>query len=210
MSKFGGGGGDGGAQAAAEQRAKEEAERKARIQQGLGAINDSFSGFNNNFYQTRAKAYDDYYQPQLQDQYEEAQENVMSQLARAGLLHSTAGNEARTDLEKQFALQRGAISGRGQSEASDFQSRINAERNALIAQLNASADPDIAASSAFNTSQALRDTSPTYSPLQQVLTPLAVAGGNYLEASKDARLAAQYGTPGATDPRAKRGTYTVG
>lgn len=211
MSKIIGGGGskgDGGAAAAAAQRQQEEADRQAKITQGLTAINDSFSGFGDDFFQSRARASDEFFLPQLEDQFTQGNEAILAQLARAGLLKSTAANTAQADLRKQFELQQGSIRNRGQQAASDLESRVNAERNALVAQLQASANPEIAASSASAATRALRDTAPEFSPLAQVLTPTVAAGTNFLEAQRDARLLSQ--APQSSDPRRMGGAFRVG
>ena len=63
-----GGGGGSGSDAAAQQQQQEQA-RQARIKAGNASIDKTFGQFDDNFYAGRSKAYTDWAQPQLEDQY---------------------------------------------------------------------------------------------------------------------------------------------
>lgn len=203
-SLFGGGSDD----AAAQRRAEEE-ERQRRIGEGVARINAAFGGFNRDYFDARRTAYNDFYLPQLEEQYADAQEKQLYALADAGLLKSTTRNEVFSDLARDYELERGNILTGGERAAADLRSRINDERSALIARLEASANPDLAASGASAAVRALRDSPPNFSPLATVLTPIAVGASNYLEGRRNTRALGEDAGPSAADPRRSGGTYSV-
>lgn len=142
---FGGGGGDGGA---AQARADEEA-RQARIRQGMAALDKGFAGFNEGFYQNRAKQYLDYANPQLAKQYDSAQENLAFNLARSGLTASSEAARNTGELQRQYNLARGEVQGNALNTANDARRNVEANRAELIAQLQATSDPAATANQAI-------------------------------------------------------------
>src|SRR3546814_9115062 len=94
---FGGGGNSDAAEAA---RRDEEA-RQARIRAGMGQIDQTFSQFNDDYFDTRSKAYLDYATPQLEDQFAKATEQLIFALSRGGNLNSSVAGERLADLTQQ-------------------------------------------------------------------------------------------------------------
>ena len=89
----GGGGGDGGA---AEARRQEEL-RQARIREGMQNIESAFSPFNDQYYAGKAKAYSDYYLPQLKQQFDDLGYNCFKPatfVAHNYLFHAPEAKEA--------------------------------------------------------------------------------------------------------------------
>ena len=87
---------------AADSQAKAEAARQKAITQGMGAIDSSFAGFNDDFYNKQAQAYSDYYTPQVNKQYQTAGQNTLFGLTRSGLNDSSAGAKAYGDLDSTY------------------------------------------------------------------------------------------------------------
>lgn len=211
MSKIGkvfGGGGDGGAGQIAADRQKDEADRASQIKKGIALINERFRGFGkkSGYLDDYKQAYTDYYLPQLDDQYQEAQDQNLFALSDAGLLKSTARNKAFTDLAEDYELQKGGILNKAEIVAGDHRANINAERDSIINQLLASANPSVAAASARQSANALRASTPNFSPLAAVLAPTVGAGANYLEGRRARAAGADLS---ASDPRSTGSTYTV-
>jgi hypothetical protein len=142
---FGGGGGDGGA---AQARADEE-KRQARIRAGMGAIQQGFGGFDETFYDNRAKAYLRYANPQLASQYDNAQDNLAYNLARAGLTASSESARNAGELQRQYNVARSDVQGRALDTANEARRNVEANRAELIAQLQATSDPTATANQAL-------------------------------------------------------------
>ena len=169
----GGGGGDGGAG----QARADEAARQARIKEGSANIDKSFGGFNDAFYNQRAKAYTDYANPQLADQYARTQQNLTYNLARQGLTASSEAARNAGELQRQYNDNRAQIAARGIDTANEARGQVEQNRSELLAQLNATSDPAAAAASAVNRAGILSQQS-SFSPLGQLFANTTGLLGN--------------------------------
>lgn len=170
---------------------------KARSE-GLYTEAATTTGFTDDFYANQRQAYLDYATPQLEDQRNEANKQMLFSLARNGQLEGSARAELAGDLQKQYDLQSQQVT----SQALDYenQSRNNVEsaRSDLIAMLNATGDATGAANSALARSEALSQ--PTaYSPVSNLFADFTSALGTQAAAER----AYYYG--GGPKP-----TYTTG
>lgn len=166
--------------AAAEARAAEAA-RQARITQGMSDIDQNFSQFDDTFYDTRKSAYTDYYNPQVDNQYEDARRKLVLALGRSGALQGSAGRNKLADLTEDYQMQRTAISDAANSYASSVRGDVERNRSELVSQLNASADPAAAASSAAARAAQL-NTAAAFSPLADLFGQYAQMGATGLMA----------------------------
>lgn len=169
----GGGGGDGGA---AQARA-DEAARQARIKQGVSSIDKNFSGFDDGFYANRARAYTNFANPQLADQYARTQQNLTYNLARQGLTASSEASRNAGELQRQYNDNRAMIAAKGMDAANDARQQIEQNRSELISQLNATGDPATAANSALNRAAVLSQQQ-SFSPLGQLFANTTGLLGN--------------------------------
>lgn len=147
------GGGDSGVAKRAERR---ELDRERRIRDGMSRIEQVFGGFDDNFFGQQRTAQLDYVLPQIRDQYENAQKQLIYTLARGGQLNSSvaAQRNARLAREHQLALTRADSI----ADQTVKQSRgdVERERGDLIAQLQSTADPESAANQARIRGESLR------------------------------------------------------
>lgn len=183
MCFFGGGGTDKAAEAA---RAA-EVERQGRISQGQARINEILSGFNDNFYAGREKAYMDYATPQIEDQYTQARKNLMLALSRAGLSNSSAAVDRFGQLERQYGDARLQAADQAKSTAADARSKVESTRGNLYNQLYASADPAAAANAAQGQADVLA-ANPTFSPVAQLFQNVAAGIGAFKSGQDSSRL----------------------
>ena len=161
-----GGGGKGGSAGAKQARA-DEAARQARIREGTASIDNTFSQFDDNFYNGRQQAYLDYASPQLEDQYAQAQKELSYALARSGTLDSSVRASKLSDLQKLYDTQQRSVADQALGYANDARNNVEQARNSLITTLNSTADADAAAKAALG--QAATLTAPqTFSPLSQL------------------------------------------
>lgn len=190
-------------------RAREEEEaRKARIKTGNAKIDGVFAGFDDGFFDKFQKTQLDYYQPQLDDQFSDAKDDLTFALARAGTLKSSVANEKFADLTSAYDTQRAGLVANAASAASDMRSRVQSEKSSLVSLLNATGDADRAGNEALSRSQILFKEQPSYSPLGDIFAGIASGVGNWQTGVQNQRvLDAYYG--GAPNPRTGGSGRTV-
>lgn len=158
---FGGGGG-GGPDPAAEQRRQEE-ERQQRIQQGRQQL-DRIFGQLDPVAERQQQAFLDFANPQLQDQFGDARQDLAFALARGGQSTGSLAAERQADLERDFQLQQQNIADQALGTAGETRENIANQRQSLLNMLNATADPGQVAGQARLAVTNLSQT-PSFSPL---------------------------------------------
>lgn len=138
-------------------------------------------GFNEAFYQKRAKDYVDYATPQLERQAADARKQLIFSLSRGGNLSSSAGFDKNASLDRDVNEQRIGIANEGLNQANQTRSQVENIRSGLVSELNATGDDSAAAASAIR--QASNINSPVgYSPLgnlfQSFTNTLSAIGSN--------------------------------
>lgn len=158
---------------AANRASEEEKRRQWRIRSGRNKINEAFSGFDDTFYQGAQDAYSGYYMPQLDRQYGKADERTKLNLASRGLSGSSTAADTLGDLLYQNNTQRTAVADAARGSAQDLRGRVEGQRQTLLGQNQAAADPALAASQAASSAAVLQQ--------PQVYSPLADVFGNFLQ-----------------------------
>lgn len=144
------GGGGSAKRAAAQQRADEEA-RQARIAQGRQSIDDTFnSTYNDDFFNNIGKTYTDYYNPQVDQQYEDTKKKLTFNLGRQGILGSTEAGDQFKKLEDKYGQERQTIANNALQAGQTARGNVEQQRNQLYSINNSTADPAAAAASAQN------------------------------------------------------------
>jgi len=162
-------------------RIREEA-RQARIRTGINTIDSTFAPFNSNFYNQRKTAFLNYYQPQIDDQFTDAKNDVTYKLARNGTLRSTIAADEAAKLGKKYSLELGSLVSKADSDANNLRSQISGQKSALVSQLNATGDADRATNEALARTQEIYQARPEYSPLGDIFGGIGDAIGNYNDA----------------------------
>src|ERR1051326_4171820 len=139
-----GGGGDD----YADQAARQENVRKKKITQGTQAINQAFAGFTPEFYDARAKAYENFALPQLAKQYNDTASQVGFNLENRGLQKSGAGEKSWLDLADTMSTAKQGIVDTGISQAQNLENQVQASKSSELQNLYTSADPSGAAAGA--------------------------------------------------------------
>jgi hypothetical protein len=165
-----GGGGDNGA---AEDARRQEEERQARIRQGMSSIDSAFTPFNDDYFNTKSKSYSDYYLPQLQQQFDDANSALRLQLSASGLGGSSAGAYGTAKLAKEFADRQADIAAKGGDYAGSARQSVQDMRNQLTSQLNATSDSGAAAQAAQSQAYASMNRPNAFEPLGSAFTQLA-------------------------------------
>lgn len=169
--------------AAADARQEEE-RRQGRIKEGRTAIDDRFKGFDPNFYAGRRNDFIAHGEPQLQTHFKNAARAIQTNLARRGLLQSSAAARSLGDLTRQRAIAEGNLSGAADDYVSTLKGDVEQQKQNLFGLLTSSADPSAAAQNAQNASAALASR-PAFQPLGNIfanLSSLAAANSNSVSA----------------------------
>lgn len=145
------------------------AQQFASAQKGLFSNKTTSTGFDDNFYKGRRDAYTDYADPQLEDQYGDANKQLTFSLARGGLLDSSVRGEKLGDLQKLYDTQKQAVADKALSYETSARNSVEDARGNLISTLNATGDAEGAAKSALARSTALTQPD-AYTPLGQLFT----------------------------------------
>jgi hypothetical protein len=159
-------------QAEAERIREAEERRQANIAEGQGIISSAFGQFDDGFFGNRSQSYIDYATPQLNQQYNDAMQNLVRSLARGGNLNSSLRAQSMADLQGQRDKGMLTIADQANRFANDSRSAIEAARSNLISQNANLADP--------GTIRALTDSQVSslsarqnYSPLQTLISALS-------------------------------------
>ena len=146
---------------------QQEAERQERISAGRTKIDETFSQFDDPFYEGRQKSYTGYFMPQLDDQYHDANRKLTLSLARTGNLNSGSGARQIGDLRENYELNRGMVADKALDFGNKARTDVENARQDLYTTNRASADPSGAAASALARVGTLT-TAPAFSPLGNV------------------------------------------
>jgi hypothetical protein len=197
MCIFGGGGGARAAEKLQQTQANEvrsDADEKAgKLREGNAAIDNAFSGFNDDYFSKLQRDYTDYAMPQYQDQYNDAKNNIVFSLARHGNINSTVAGDQYADLDKEAAKAMVGIQGTGADIANSARRDVQADKQDVIGQLNTSYDVGSATDSALSAAKALA-VPKSFSPLGQLFTNIsAVAAQNKLASTGNPELYGNYG-----------------
>lgn len=117
------------------------AARERRILRGLEKIDQKFAGFDQGFYDQRAKAYEDYALPELAGQYDTAKRGLAYAMANRGLLNSGAMDRESANLARLAEQQKQTVADTGIGQANELRTNIANDRSQLVSQLEASANP---------------------------------------------------------------------
>lgn len=208
MSGGGGGGDDG-----VEYQREQETQRQNRIRDGMARIDGLFNspGYSDEFFNHRARAYQDFALPQVQSQYADQQKALTFALARGGNIQSSLANDKNAELDKDFTLQKQAVIDTGRDYANQGRADLASQKASAVSLLQATADPDAAYNVAQQSASQL-SAMPAFTPLNNVVKNVASGLGTYLmnQQTQDAINKAQQGQGAYQLPSNWKGSGTVG
>lgn len=167
-----------------EELERKEAERQAKIAEGKTAIDTAFSQFDDDYYGGYKGAYLDYYLPQLDSQFTDANAKLVAALAGRGTLESTPGFNAVGKLTENYNQQRTGIANEAENAANQLQSTVENNKSDLYALNLSAADPEAMNTLAQGQATALV-APPTLSPLSQVFASALQPYLNYQSAAQN-------------------------
>lgn len=155
-----GGASDGGAGQA-------EKQRQARIQTGMGDIDDKFASFDDNYFGDVKNDYLKYATPQVMNEYQRTKNQLTFSLARNGLLKSGVAAQRGESLNTELSRQEGNLANAAQSEANTARAKVSDAKTNVTNQLISSGDPTVAREGAAEATAGLRGPS-TFAPIGQL------------------------------------------
>ena len=189
---------------AADALAREDA-RQTRIKTGTETVNKNFSVFDDAFYAKRKGEYMDYYQPQLDDQFKTARDQLTYSFARNGNLNSTAAADKQSALQKSYDNERASLISQAGSDVASTQNKINTEKSAVLSQLQATGNADQASNDALGRTQQLFGQKPAYDSLGDIFSGVVGGIGNYNAGANAGRVYNSY-FGGTKNPRSSAST----
>jgi len=184
--------------AAAERARQEQLAKQSRLQQGMANIEAGFKPYDDNYFNGFNQKYLDYYNPQIDEQYGKAQQQILFGLSRAGLMDSSIRGTEMANLEKAYGTQRQGIVSGAQTYANNARSQIAQQRTALQNQLNATGGDAVTSASFLGVNQPGSVGSlPIQAPQLQQFSALGDLFGNISQiAVNDTRVANATGNDG--------------
>jgi len=138
-------------------------------------------GFDDAFYNAYKQKVLDYYQPDEQRQYDEAQRNLKYSLARAGTLRSSTAADKQGELAYNDALQKANIVANANTQEGNLKSQIQQNKQSLINQLYSTEDPTLTANLAQSSAAASRLQDPMLTPASALFTPALTTVGSAVQ-----------------------------
>jgi hypothetical protein len=193
-------GGGGAANREAQLAREAEQKRQAEIRLGTRQIDRRFEQFDEDFFKGRETAFTDFAMPQLDDQREDAGDDLSFFLARSGLADSNVRADKGSELEKLFELERQGIVDQGRQAGTEARDAVEGARTDLVSLLQTTGDARGAAEAAQARAASLSRT-PAYSPVGQLFTDFTAGLGTQAQFER----AAAYGGP---KPRYDTGLFS--
>ncbi len=163
-----GGAGDPGAEAR-----QQEQQRQLRVGEGLSSIDNSFKGFDDNYFNGKQQAYRDYYSPQLNKQYQDSKDAMLLRLSDAGIGQSSAAAHGLSRLTDEYARNSADVEQKAQGYGSETRADVQGLKNQLVSQLNATGDSGLAAQAANSAVALQRSKSSGFEPLANAFTDIS-------------------------------------
>lgn len=184
---------DNSAQVAADQEAK----RQANITAGTAAVNNAFdSAFNDNYYNNVATGYENYYNPQLDQQYQNTLNSLTAQLGQQGILQSSEGNRQIALLKQSYDTNKQTVANNALNAENTIKQNIDGQKNQLLSQAQQAGDPSNLAAQAAETVSSNSQPAIQYSPLGSVFAGALGQGTNALSIQQGGVPAASSGNGG--------------
>lgn len=116
-------------------------QQAALTNQSVNQINQAFAGFNPQFYQGVQDSYMNYAMPQLQQQYQGANQALGYKLANQGLMNSSAADQAKNALSGQMAQAQQQVGNQAVGQVNTMKQTVGQEQSNLIGQAQTASDP---------------------------------------------------------------------
>ena len=172
----------------AEKARKREDKRQDRIDRGEREIGRTFRGFDNGFFNNYRRDFLDANQPQIDDKFGDAKEDLTYALARAGTSRSSIAGDKRGDLNKAYTGAMSDMVSQANQATDQFRGQVAEQKSGLIGMLQATGDATRMANEATARASNLRQKVPTYNPIGDVFGGMATGIGTAVNAKREADM----------------------
>lgn len=193
-------GGGGHANSGVKYQRQQQQKRQQRVNQGLQQINSMFSQFTPDWYKKQGTAYENYANPQLDQQYQKAGNQLTYKLADQGQLNGSLAGNRRADLNQTYHQQQQNIANKAQGRVTKAKQAVSQDQGNLVNALEASGDPSSIPQTATNAVDALKS-QPAYQPLGQVFQSATSGLGNVLKGEQYYNMKQGLGRSYSLSPR---------
>lgn len=148
----------------------------------------------------RRSALENFYLPQIDQQFQDTNDDLTNAMARNGMLRSSVTADRRSELADRFNLASADIASDIQADIANSQSQFEAQRSAAEASLRASGDRSGAVDSALRAYTNVRDTAPDFSILPSLFEGVTSGIANFQQSRDAQRLRSavdQFAQPGS-------------
>lgn len=145
------------------------AQQQGWTNQSDQAITGAFAGFNPQYYQGIQNAYTNYALPQLQQQYQTANNQLGYKLAGQGITNSSAAQQAQNALGQSMNQNETQLGNQAVQAAQQQQQTVQGQENNLFGQAQTASDPGALAQQAISEAGSI-STPSTFAPLGQLFT----------------------------------------
>lgn len=152
-----------------------DAGRRQVVNANLKQLDDAFKGFDDAYFNSVANAFKNYYQPQVNDTFDEATRKTIYRAP--GGVGSTAFAENLGKVERDRQLADVAVGEQAAGEAQRARQTVEANRAALTGLAESSEDPGAFGAQAVATAKASAAT-PSYNPLADLFSRYAMLAAN--------------------------------
>ena len=185
----GGGGGDDSSKKMLEYQKEQDRKREEQARLGMANIDAMFDGgytpdgkqhggFDDSFFDQRRQAYLDYANPQVSRQFDNAGDQLVFALSRAGTGVSSMAAGRHADLQRDHDEAREQVAMKAANEEGAARQAVADERSRLTSLVQSGASPSAISGMLPSVAQAL-DTRPSYSPLGPMFQSATAGIGAY-------------------------------
>ena len=164
------------AQRAAQEQ--KERERQARVTGNIATVNSSFDAFDDGFFKERGNEVSNFFNPQVDEQFADANKSVQFALANRGLLDSSTQADKSGELVERRDDKKRNIAEQALAREASTRSEVETQRGNLLGQAEAGAGLE-SINSQLKGVQTNVQAPGTFDPLGQIFGDLAfsLAGG---------------------------------
>jgi hypothetical protein len=148
-----------GSQATAQQQAQQQ-----QLNTAVSGINKAFSGFTPAFYNNYQNQFLEAAGPQVGAQARSTGQQLDYSLADKGLTDSSSGEQLKSSLAQNVALQEQGVANQAQTASQALQQQIQGQQNTLISEAESATNPGAVAQQALGTASQF-ETPSTFAPL---------------------------------------------
>lgn len=171
----------GGSDKEAKRARKAEEERQEDITKSRGVIDQRFEDFDGGFFDKLRNTARDFYQPQFDDQFDDARRKLRFGLARSGNSLSSAGAESLGDLGRDRTLGLARVEDLSTNAVEKQREFLENQRQQMYSSAAAATDPKAAASQSINRSDFLSQT-PEFNPIGTLFEGVLNQAATYQQA----------------------------